>query len=297
MSALGEVVVLSAVALIGLRIAWSGLRPRPASLGPDLDRLYGPPPPPEASRRQPVHAIGAVVRTGPFAGLVARVDPSDLRVLGRTPEDEAARRVAWVAGGLVSGPVAAALVDVSGARLSPALAVLLSILGAGFGVVRPMRAVPKLAAERRRAYRWQLAMFLLAVGMCLSAGHHIESALKRAAMAGRGGLLGEIDKVMGRARLHREPPWPRMRSLGDELGLDDLADVAENIALAGEDGASIRDTVIAKADGLMGRILTEDEADANTATESMHLPTAVLLFAGIALVVVPAISWAMESLS
>ena len=297
MSALGEIVLLATVVVIGLRIAWSGVRPRPASLQSDLARLYGPPPQLDTARRRPVEAVGAVIHSGAFGRLFVRVDPVDLRILGRSSHEEAARRAGAIAVGLSSGPVAAALLELSGVRLAPALALATSIVGTLYGVAHPMRTVPKRAAERRRAYRWQLAMFLLAVGMCLSAGHHIESAIKRAASAGRGGLLDEINRAIGRARLHREPPWTRIRSLGEELGLDELADVAENVALAGEDGASIRETVSMKADALMGRILTEDEAEANAATESMHWPSAALLFAGMALAVVPAMSWAMESLT
>ena len=296
MSPTAEVALFAAAACFGLAIAWSGFRPRPASLAADLDHLYSPPPP-LVGRRPLVEVYGSKLLASPLGRLVSRAQASDLRVLGRTPEEEASRRAAILVGGLASGPVLAALTDAVGTGLSPGLAVGLSAAGCVCAVVVPARAVSRLATTRRRAYRWQLAMFLLAVTMCLSAGYGIETALKRAVKAGRGGLLDELDKVMGRARLHRQPPWPWLRSLGGELALDDLTDLAENVALAGDDGASIRETVIAKADALMVRILTEDEAEAGEATEAMHLPTVVLLFAFIAFAAIPAMSWATGSLA
>jgi len=68
------------------------------------------------------------------------------------------------------------------------------------------------------------------------------------------------------------------------MGVEELRDLADIIALAGDDGAAVYDTLVAKAAGLRARALADAEAAANAASERMTLP-AVLLGLGFLILV------------
>lgn len=291
-----QVGVLVLTGIAGLALIRSGSRPGLPPLSSDLDRLRRTPSASvPAGRAVPARLVGTLSASRPGI-LVLGAAASDLRVLGRTPEAEALRRLATFAVGGLAGPLLAAAAAAGGMAISPTAVLFTSCAGAGVAILHALTGTSRAAARRRRAYRWQLAMILLAVGMALAMSQGVGTALVAATRSRRPGLVEEIARVLDRSRLHRQTPWGRLGVLGSDLGISDLVEVAENLALAGDDGARVRQTVMAKADALLVRILTEEEAEANEATEAMNLPTVVLLLAFMAFVAVPAMSWAFGGL-
>lgn len=74
-------------------------------------------------------------------------------------------------------------------------------------------------------------------------------------------------------------PWAALGRLGEELGVEELCELAASLSLAGTEGARVRQSLAAKASSLRSHELADAETAAETATEKMAFPT-VLLFLG-----------------
>ncbi len=95
---------------------------------------------------------------------------------------------------------------------------------------------------------------------------------------------------MEQARLAGTPPWETLAAVAGEIGVDDLADLADILAAAGDDGAAVYDALTAKAASLRSRQLAAAKAAANTASEKLTLPGVLLCFGFLLLVCYPGIA-------
>ncbi len=203
----------------------------------------------------------------------------DLRVIGRPPEVHAAEKVALGLFGLVLAPATIAMLALGGVQAGWAVPVWAAIVLAVIGFFAPDLGVHAEAERRRRDFRHALAAFLDLVVIALAGGAGVEGALADAADTGSGWAFTRIRQALEDARVTREPPWVSLGALGEELGIDELGELAASAALAGTEGAKVRASLAAKAASLRSHQLAEAETDAQSATERMSLPV-VLLFAG-----------------
>ena len=94
----------------------------------------------------------------------------------------------------------------------------------------------------------------------------------------------------------RTPPWGPLGRLGEELGIEELSELAATVALAGAEGAKVRATLAAKAASIRSHALANAQANAEAMSERMSLPV-VVLFAGFLLFVgYPALAHVLEGL-
>lgn len=268
-------------AAFGVGIAMSGraVAGRPAPLALSLRRLDG---------------VGVSVagrddgrgRTAWHHGMASRAAmsgvrprPSDLAVSGRTVERHGLEKLCTAAA-LAAIPLAlSVLVRVGGSPVPPGAVLLAVVAGGAVGFVVPEFTLRSRAAGRRRALRYALSAYLDLVNVLLAGGAGVETALTAAAEAGDGWAFGQLREALVRARTSRSSPWAAFSELGRRLGVSDLAELAASVELAGEQGARIRMSLVAKADALRARQAAEVEAAAQAATERMGLPT-VLMFLG-----------------
>ncbi len=145
------------------------------------------------------------------------------------------------------------------------------------------------AEKRRRAFRHALSSYLDLVNVLLAGGAGIETALYAAADAGDGWGYQTIRAELRRARLTGQSPWDTFAQLDERLGINELAELAASVSLAGSHGARIRASLAAKADTLRGHQVAEAEAAAEAATERMTVPVAVLLFGFLVFIASPAV--------
>lgn len=228
------------------------------------------------------------------AGLLGTQGPDDARhqllhLAGRTPERHALDKLVGGAGaGLAAALVGLGLTTMGIAPPAPALVVAV-VACAVAGFVLPDAVLRDEAERRRRAFRHALSSYLDLVNVILAGGGGIETALHAAAEAGDGWAFAAIRQALDRARLTNRTPWATLGQLGDELGIDELRELAASVALAGSQGARIRASLAAKADTLRGHQVAETEASAEAATERMTVPVAVLLFGFLVFVAYPAV--------
>lgn len=277
---------------LGIWIILRAVRPRPAPLGQALAAL---------DRRSPVATadvgvaslerhIGRAARrlVGTLGGDLDRLEP-DLRVLERTPARHALDKLVGALGGLTVPLLVWAGLGFTGIRLPIAGILGLSAAAAVAGWVLPDHALAEQAERRRKAFRHALSSYLDLVNVIIAGGGGIQTALYTAAEAGDGWAFAAIRRSLDRARLTQRSPWDTFADLSDDLGVPELAELAAAVSLAGTHGARIRSSLAAKADTLRGHQVAETEAAAESATERMTIPVAVLLFGFLVFVAYPAV--------
>lgn len=284
---------------VGLLLVLSGLFPARPPLAVAAARLHRSP-----ARRPGVTTVDApeaasawghnlVRRLATALGLdrlVERSIEADLRVVGGTLEEHVASRVMVALVGFALVPATTALMWAGGVEVSLAVPGLCSpLLGIG-GFFVPALTLHSAAAEQRRTFRHALSSFLDIVSVTLAGGAGVETALYRSAQTGRGWAYEELRHALLTSQLLGQTPWSGLDRLGLELGVVELQELAASVALAGEDGASVRASIAAKAQALRSRALSDAESHAQAATERMSLPIVVLMTGFMVFVVYPSVA-------
>lgn len=176
---------------------------------------------------------------------------------------------------------------------------VVAVAGVSFAVRSAHRTVSlvKHAAERARNHlELATAVFLELVNVMVAGGAGVETAVKAAAEAGGGPGFSQLRVAIMRAHSSRTSYWESLATLGVETGVDSLVEVAHTMQLAGESGARVRSSLIAKAASLRKKNIARVEHSAEQSTEKMGLPLVVLFLGFLGLVGFPAFSQAMSSL-
>lgn len=295
MSPLTFVVVAGALVGGGLWLLWTGWLPSRPSLKWALDRLGQPVPEIEAVSGDSLDArLGAKFRKAGIVDQTVIAMRADLRVLRRSPDEQAAILVAYGLLGFLWAPLVAAGGWLVGFRLPIAIPLWFAVAGAGIGVLIAVRSAKTEAAERRRAFSHALSSFCDVTGMCLAAGRGVESSLQTAADAGHGWAFTEIQAALRTGYVRGETPWQALARLGDDADLPDLTELAAAVSLAGEEGAAVRGTVTSKAKAIRERLTSEAERSAASTTERMGVPATLLLLGFIVFLGFPALAVLFE---
>lgn len=275
----------------GLWLAWTAWRPSVEPLAAVLARLDADPTPTLSppSRGFDAWLGGAAMRTQAIRSMTDGLS-QDLRVLHRSPDEQAARVVMAGLLGFVTLPVLGACLALMGIHLTFIVPAALGLAVAGVAVLAVVHQTREEAVEQRRSFRHALAAYCDTVAMNLGAGHAIVESLHTAALVGETTAFAEIHASLEAGTARGRVPWTSLRSLGDEIGVDELAEVAMALSLAGEEGAAVRRTLTAKARTIRARLVADAERKAGRRTESMGAPVALMLLGFIGLIGYPAIA-------
>lgn len=287
-------VLLGAGVGLGALLTWRALAPRPPSIETVLAGLARPGVPidnPTPRRHSGSDRIGTTARRLVEAlGYDAARHRQELELVDRTPERHAFDKLLGAVAGLLVPNLAAAALVLLGIPAPLGIIALFSLVAAVAGFVLPDFMLREEAERRRRAFRHALSSYLDLVNVLLAGGAGIETALHAAADAGDGWGYQTIRAELRRARLTGQSPWDTFAQLDSRLGINELAELAASVSLAGSHGARIRASLAAKADTLRGHQVAETEAAAEAATERMTVPVAVLLFGFLVFIAYPAVS-------
>jgi tight adherence protein C len=214
----------------------------------------------------------------------------DLRVVGRPVERLCIEKIVAAVVGLVMPLMWAVLLAGGGVTAPGGVVVFVAAAAAVVGFVLPDILLRRAAADRRDGFRHALSSYLDLVNVVLAGGAGIETALRAAADAGDGWAFTELRAALDRAQFTRVSPWEAFDELGDELGIPELSELSASARLAGEQGARVKSSLVAKAASLRGHEMARIEAAAQSASERMAIPTVLLFTAFIVFIGYPALA-------
>lgn len=213
------------------------------------------------------------------------VPAADLALLGQGKERWVISKFACGLVGLAIIPAFEATLFVLGQHPPLAVPAVASLaLGAGL-FFAPDLVVRVNAAEKRVDFRYALTSYLDLVALERGAGAAPTEALEAAAHIGGGWAFARIAIALAAAGNAGRPPWEGLADLAEETGVPELADLAEIAQVAGHEGASIMQTLAARAESMRAEALAATKAKAGSRSTTMVVPI-VLLGAGFLLLLV-----------
>lgn len=271
---------------LGVFLLWRALRPAPAPLARVLADLERPglSVADLGSGRSPTSGRTADRLGSAVLGFLDAAGLSDtgllrqkLRALDMPVERHAYSKLVGAVVGLMIPVLFGAALAAAGIAVSPGVIGLLAVGLATAGFFYPDLGLAEQVERRRRAFRHALSAYLDLVTIILAGGGGLETALQAAADAGDGWAFAEIRRALRSARLSGRTPWDVFDELGEELGVDELRELAASAHLAGDQGARIRASLAAKADSMRAHQTAAIETQAEAATEKMLLPVVALV--------------------
>lgn len=294
---IGALVLAGALVGLGIALILREIVPAPPDLRTTLDRLRTP-----STDTTHTHAAGdsqrrpgLEARLGGWLRQVATslglpVPRRDLDLLGRTVEAHLARKAALALIGLMPAPLLVAVLAVAAVGVPVAIPVAASMGLVVLFFLLPDLEVKRKATQARSEFRRGLCTYVDLVALERLADASAVEALERAASPGHGWVFDRIRNAVAHAMLTGASPWHALIDLADEVGISELSDVGDIIAVSGEDGAAVHDTLRAHARALRTTLLTEYETAANAASERLAIPVACLGLMFIAALIFPALA-------
>jgi tight adherence protein C len=203
----------------------------------------------------------------------------NLSLIDKSFESYLATKVLLAVFGFLIGPIVLVVAGQLGLHVPFVVPVWAGLVLAGVFFFLPDLEVKQKADARRRDFRHAIGAFLDLVSMNLSGGRGVPEALMAASEIGSGWALGRIRDALAGARITGQTPWQALGSLGDEVSVDELRDLAAALSLVAEDGAKVRESLSARAVSLRRRELADLEGQAGEKSQSM-LVAQMLLCAG-----------------
>lgn len=145
------------------------------------------------------------------------------------------------------------------------------------------------AAKARKEFGRALASYIDLVALERNSGSGPRQAMEVAANIGDSWVFRRLAEELARSRWSGMPPWEALRRLSDELGLPELADLADIMRLSGEEGAQVYQTLRSRSESMRTAELNAALADANATGERMTIPMSALGLIFMALIVTPAL--------
>ncbi|HYJ69086.1 MAG TPA: type II secretion system F family protein [Nocardioidaceae bacterium] len=211
---------------------------------------------------------------------------SDLAVMNRTFAAHMGTKVLFALFGLIWFPLILVLTGIGGTA-APAL---VGLVAAAIFFFLPDMQLHREAEKRRRDFRHVMGSFLDLVAMNLAGGRGLPEALMAASSIGEHWAMIRIRQALSNARIVGITPWEGIAQLGRDLGVEELRDLASALALAGDEGAKIRASLMARAESLRRKELADVEGTAGESSQSMLLAQILIALAFLIFLVYPALA-------
>ena len=196
------------------------------------------------------------------------------------------------------------LYAVVGLCIPPLLTALFYLLDLPLPVVIPVVATIGLAtvmfwlpdvnvrddAKKARAeFARALSAYIDLVALERHSGSGTRQAMEVAADVGDDWVFRRLGEELARSRWSGLPPWQALHVLSTELGLPELADLADIMRLSGQEGAQVYGNLRARSAGMRSAMLNAELAKANEIGERMSIPMSILGVIFLALLICPAL--------
>jgi len=218
---------------------------------------------------------------------------ADLGIAGRSLETHLASSLVGALAGFVVPFVMLVPLSIVTGSLPGFIPVWLGVIGALVGAILPTVQLRAVAADRRRDFRHVVSSFLDLVAMNLAGGRGVPEALSSAAGISDGWAFVRIRDTLETARLQGVTPWAALGELGEEVSIDELRDLSAALALVAEDGAKVRDSLVARAVSMRRRELADTEGRAQARSQSMLMAQMLLCVGFLLFLTYPAVARVM----
>jgi tight adherence protein C len=213
---------------------------------------------------------------------------ADLDVLGRPLGVHLATKVFFALGALLWVPLLWLALRLFGLPLPSAVPAVLGLAFAAGAFLLPDLQLAAEARRRRKDFRHVMGSYLDLVAMNLAGGRGLPEALVASSSIGDHWAMLRIRQALANARLLGLTPWEALGRLGEDLGIDELRDLAGALTLAGDEGAKIRSSLSARAESLRRKELAEAEGNAGERSQSMLIAQLLLCAAFLLFLAFPA---------
>jgi Flp pilus assembly protein TadB len=215
---------------------------------------------------------------------------ADLAILDRGWESFLTTKVGLAAYGLVFIPLLDGLLWLVGVHLNFLVPFWLTLLAAVGFFVLPDLEVKQKAKERREDFRRVVSAYLDLVAMNLAGGRGLPEALMSAAEISDGWAVRRIRNALADARLSGQTQWAALGGLGQTVGIEELVDLGNALALTADDGAKIRTSLASRAETMRRRELSEIEGKAGQQSQSMLVAQILLCTGFLVFLIYPAVT-------
>lgn len=220
---------------------------------------------------------------------------TDLAIMNRPFAVHLGTKVLLGLGALVWLPLMAGVLALTGIGFGTTTPAALTLAGAVFAFFIPDFALRSEAEERRRDFRHVVGSFLDLVAMNLAGGRGLPEALMTASTVGDHWAMARIRQALSNARVVGITPWEGVSRLGKELGVEELRDLASALALAGDEGAKIRQSLMARAESMRRKELADVEGQAGERSQSMLVAQLLICASFLLFLAYPATSQIMNT--
>lgn len=217
------------------------------------------------------------------------VPSADLVLLGLSRDRFLVTAAGSAAGLAAAGPALAAVLTLLDTGLPLVVPAGLTAVGLLVGWTGHARRVRDRADDARDQLRSALVAYLQQVSLLRRGGAGVSTALTVP-----GQLLADswpmrrLRDELELAERAGEMPWDGLRRFGERIDIDELTDLSAIAATAGQDGAAVVGTLLARAESLRDELLADEHAEANRASGQMSTPGALQVFLIAAWVLFPA---------
>ena len=218
-----------------------------------------------------------------------RVPTTNLALLGQGPGQFMLKKTALAGLGLLCPVIATIPWIIAGVGLPFYAPAGVGLIIAALLFITPDLAVRDQARRAREEFAHALSAYLDLVALKRAADAGPGEALEKAAEAGEGWPFLYLQGALRRARLEKIPPYQALTELAHEYDLPVLDDVADIMRGSATDGAAVYKALRARTAALNAELLADQAAEANTASEKMTAPGALLAVLVMLLMAFPAV--------
>jgi Flp pilus assembly protein TadB len=199
------------------------------------------------------------------------------------------RKITLAGAGLLLGLLASVGLNLAGLALPAGAPVVLALVLAAVFFFLPDLDARAEATRRREEFRRALGAYLDLVALEMAGSAAPAEALPSAARIGAGWPLVLIRDTLYRATRGGRNPWTALSDLGQRIGVGELRDLGQLIALVAHDGARVRSTLTARAQTMRRHELADLEGKAGKADQSMRVAQILIGLGFIAFLGYPAV--------
>lgn len=211
----------------------------------------------------------------------------DLAVLRKTPAQFYGKKVLYGLLGLCMPPLIGTFFTLIGIKVPVVFPVGATVVLATVLFMMPSRDVKEEAKKARANFARALSAYIELCALERNSGAGATVALANAAAVGDSWVFRKINEELARSRYNGIPPWDSLKALSEDLGLPELAELADIMRLANDESSEVYRHLRARSASARSALMSTELAQASLVEERMYVPAAFLGLVFLGLLITP----------